>query len=266
MRSFQLFLVLQYSINAFLGVWPLDFNFLWAHFCTCNIKHWWDRFIRAAILHLCQTIHPFSVISNFKNSVSVFSCSCCHPNKFRGNKPKENLPALKRKSSSSCLIHLYSHSSGLHSASIHHLDYCVTAASGFALPLEGWVFKSFSSACCSAMPWGAVVVVELDSLGCSVCLPSLTAALQSCQCPAQPHKPCMCLPGCLSEPGCSQTLRFRVNLGIYSKSSASPKCWIYCRTQSSCALFCIYLCPGNLGLEIKQPVWELRLFHLHKIS
>lgn len=108
--------------------------------------------------------------------MSVFSCSCCHPNKFRGNKPKENLPVLKRKSSSSCLIHLYSPSSGLHSASIHHLDYCVTAALALLYPWKVGFLKSFSSACCSEMPRGAVVVVELGSLGCCVCLPSLSCA------------------------------------------------------------------------------------------
>lgn len=73
----------------------------------------------------------------------MFSCSCCHPNKFRGNKPKENLPVLKRKSSSSCLIHLYSPSSGLHSASIHHLDYCVTAALALLYPWKVGFLKSF---------------------------------------------------------------------------------------------------------------------------
>lgn len=62
-----------------------------------------------------------------------------------GNKPEDDPSCFEKKSSSSYLIYLCYCSLGLHSASIHHLNWiiCVNAVPGFALPLEGCGFGFF---------------------------------------------------------------------------------------------------------------------------
>lgn len=141
---------------------------------------------------------------------------------------------------------------------------CVTAAPGFALPVEVgcFILLKIVQECPEESPlllrWMLWVCL---GVGCRA-IWSLLAALQELQASSSALRVsdesarCRLSLG-YSSSGSSGKHEAWVSLCSYSTSSAPPQCRVSCAVQS------VYLCPGNLRQEIQQPMVELKLFHLH---